>query len=84
MDPKAKVIRALKRQKRALDLIRQGVQLLQWGLVKLDDNVFIIGHKETALYVKELVDESNRAALATPLMGSLELGKDQVIEEPKE
>ena len=74
-DPKAKLTKQIKRIKRAYDLLREAAQLMQWGIVKLDDNVYIVGNKATALYAKEIIDEVLRPETTkVNATGSLELG----------
>lgn len=75
MDPKAKLAKQVKRVKRAYGLLREAAILMQWGVIKLDDNVYIVGKKETAFYVKEIIDEALRPETnkVSPT-GSLELG----------
>ena len=60
MDPKAKEIKKFKTIKQGMALVRQGLQKLQWSIVKLDENVFVIGKGEMCLYVKEIIDEALR------------------------
>lgn len=75
MDPNAKHLRAMKRQIRGIDLIKQGCQLNGWSAVKLDENVFVIGKPQMAVYVKEIIDEQLRQETAKPSQASsLELG----------
>ena len=73
-DPRVKAIKFFKRQEKAFKLIRQGLQLMNWGLVKLDADVFIAGKKEMVLYVQEIVNaEIKPTARETRETGSLEL-----------
>jgi hypothetical protein len=76
-DPNAKKMKAAKRFGRALDLIRQGLQLNQWSISKLDEeaDLYIIGKPEMVMYAKEMFNEVIRQETASPVQaGSLELG----------
>jgi uncharacterized Zn finger protein len=65
MDPKAKELKKAKRYGRALNLIRQGVQLNQWSVMKVTpgDEVFIVGEPalvgEIFLLLHEVANEHN-------------------------
>lgn len=77
MDPNAKKSASLKRYLRALTTIKQGAQLNQWSVIRVeeDTDVFLVGKKEMVQYVKELLDEAVRPQAPAPsATGSLELG----------
>lgn len=77
MDPKAKIYKAAKRYGRALGLIRQGAQLNQWSVKKVEEDteVYLVGKPEMVQYIKELLDEVIREeTTATRPANSLELG----------
>ncbi len=77
MDPNAKKAGALKRYVKALAAIKQGAQLNQWSVVRVeeDTDVFLVGKKEMVQYVKEIIDEAIRPQATAPrATGSLELG----------
>lgn len=77
MDPRAKYLRQAKRRLRALNLVRQGCQINQWVISKLEEDteLYLIGKPELVVSAKGLFDEIARqeARTASPT-GSLELG----------
>lgn len=76
-DPNAKKLKAAKRHLRAMMLIKQGLQLAQWGIVQFEEDteIYLIGKKEMCIYLKELINETLRQETAGPrATGSLELG----------
>jgi hypothetical protein len=76
-DPNAKKLKAAKRYGRALALIKQGLQLNQWGISSIDDNVFVIGKPEMCIFVKQLVTEALAQPEQPKAADSLTLGQEK-------
>lgn len=56
MDPRAKQLRALKKQGQAVNLIKKGAQMQNWSVFPVaDGDAYIIGSKEMVAVMAELL-----------------------------